>query len=149
MINFLIYNQIKKEIKLSFSIKRKINFYETDAQGVVHHSNYPRYFEEFRGEFLERLGLPYHKVREDLKTDIVLLTLYVKYKKPIKFGEVIRIEGDIKIKNKYFFSFDYKIFVGNDLRTEGKTEHCCISITNGKIISIPKEILERVGGVKK
>jgi len=26
--------------------KRKVNFYETDAQGIVHHSNYPRYFEE-------------------------------------------------------------------------------------------------------
>ena len=129
-------------MKLSF--ERKINFYETDAQGVVHHSNYPRYFEEFRGYFLEKLDLPYHKVREDLKTDIVLLSLNVKYKKPVKFGEIIKIEGSIEIKNKYFFSFDYKISVNGELRTEGYTEHCCISMENGKIISIPKIILERL-----
>ena len=133
---------------MKLSIKRNINFYETDAQGVVHHSNYPRYFEEFRGYFLEKLGLPYHKVREDLKIDIVLLTLNVKYKKPVKFGEIIKIEGDIKIKNKYFFSFDYKIFVDGQLRTEGHTDHCCISMKTGKVVSIPKIILKRIEELK-
>ncbi len=127
--------------------ERKINFYETDAQGVVHHSNYPRYFEEVRGEFLEKIGLPYHIVRNKLKTDIVLLELFVKYKKPIKFGEKIKIEAEINVQNKYFFSFNYKIFnEDEELKTEGFTKHCCIDMQTGKVISIPKEILQKIEG---
>jgi len=127
-----------------FSMLRKINFYETDAQAFVHHSNYPRYFEEFRGEFLEEIGLPYHKIRDELNIDIVLTKLEVKYKKAVKFGEKIRIDGEIEIKNKYFFSFNYKVFVENELRAEGYTEHCCISMETGRIVSIPKIILDKV-----
>jgi len=127
--------------------ERKINFYEVDPQGFVHHSNYPRYFEEVRGEFLERVGLPYHKVREELKTDIVLLELSVKYKKPVKFGEKIKIEAEFNLENKYFFNFKYKVLDLNDnLRTEGFTKHCCIDIDTGKIISIPSKLLQKLKG---
>jgi acyl-CoA thioester hydrolase len=135
-------NKMKK-----VNYERKINFYETDAQGVVHHSNYPRYFEEVRGEFLEKIGLPYHIVRDKLKTDIVLLELHINYKKPIKFGELIKIEAEIKVQNKYFFEFKYKIFnSNNELKTEGLTKHCCINMETGKIVSIPKKILEKIEG---
>jgi len=57
--------------------KRKVQFYETDAQGVVHHSNYPRYFEEARGYYLEKIGYPYEKIRSDLNTDVVLDTFFL------------------------------------------------------------------------
>ncbi|MFZ8784978.1 hotdog domain-containing protein, partial [Thermocrinis sp.] len=36
--------------------RRRVQFYETDAQGVMHHSNYFRLFEEARGELLRSLG---------------------------------------------------------------------------------------------
>jgi acyl-CoA thioester hydrolase len=35
-------------MKTIFSIQRRVCFYETDAMGVVHHSNYLRFFEEAR-----------------------------------------------------------------------------------------------------
>lgn len=33
---------------MDFVFERKINYYETDRMGVVHHSNYIRYLEEAR-----------------------------------------------------------------------------------------------------
>lgn len=36
---------------------RKINYYETDAMRIVHHSNYIRWFEEARIDFLEKSRL--------------------------------------------------------------------------------------------
>ena len=32
---------------------RSINYYETDQMGIVHHSNYIRYFEEARLDMME------------------------------------------------------------------------------------------------
>ena len=42
-----------------WSFKRKVNYYETDRMGVVHHSNYLRYLEEARYIWMEEEGLPY------------------------------------------------------------------------------------------
>ena len=36
--------------------KRKVHYYETDQMGIVHHSNYIRWFEEARIDFLEKIG---------------------------------------------------------------------------------------------
>ena len=42
----------------------KTQYYETDQMGVIHNSNYFRWFEEARTDFMERVGLPYAKMEE-------------------------------------------------------------------------------------
>ena len=39
--------------------ERKLNYYETDRMGVVHHSNYIRFLEEARCFWLEQEGIPF------------------------------------------------------------------------------------------
>lgn len=41
---------------------RKVQYYETDRMGIVHHSNYIRWMEEARTDVLEQIGLPYDKI---------------------------------------------------------------------------------------
>ena len=41
-----------------------VQYYETDKMGIVHHSNYIRWMEEARIDFLDRIGWNY-KVMED------------------------------------------------------------------------------------
>ena len=36
---------------------RSVNYYETDQMGIVHHSNYIRWFEEARSDVLEKAGI--------------------------------------------------------------------------------------------
>jgi len=107
--------------------KRKVNFYETDAQGIVHHSNYPRYFEEAREYYLEHIGFPYYKLREELRVDVVLLSLNVQYLKPVYFGEELEIRFSIIEKDKFFFKFKYEVFSNEELKTVGETKHCCLN----------------------
>ena len=45
--------------------KRKVNYYETDAMQIVHHSNYIRFLEEARISFMDKIGLPYKKIEEE------------------------------------------------------------------------------------
>ena len=42
---------MKKEI---IPYTRKVAYYETDQMGIVHHSNYIRWFEEARIDFLSQ-----------------------------------------------------------------------------------------------
>ncbi len=121
---------------------RKVFFYETDAQGIVHHSNYARYFEEARGYFLEKKGLPYEVVRNKLKLDVVLLELHINYKKFLSFGETFFIELFPEIENKYFFYFEYVVKNQKGITIcTGKTKHCFLKKESKKITSIPHDFL--------
>ena len=49
---------------MSFIYERKINYYETDRMGVVHHSNYIRFLEEARCAWLEKYEMPFAYLEE-------------------------------------------------------------------------------------
>mgnify|MGYP002547467221 CR=1 FL=1 len=39
----------------------RVQYYETDQMGIVHHSNYIRWFEEARVDLIEQAGLPFEQ----------------------------------------------------------------------------------------
>ncbi len=125
---------------------RRVQFYDTDAQGVVHHSNYFRYFEEARGEFLRELGFPYSKMRE-LGYEVVLLEACANFKKPLLYDEVVCINLNLESMDRFTFTFSYRVEVEGELRAEGRTKHCVVK--EGKIVSIPQEIREKLGTERK
>ena len=43
----------------------KVQYYETDQMGIVHHSNYIRWFEEARIDLLEQLGIGYDMIEKE------------------------------------------------------------------------------------
>ena len=46
--------------------KHKVHYYETDKMGITHHSNYIRFMEEARVDFLSQIGFPFDKIEEEL-----------------------------------------------------------------------------------
>lgn len=124
---------------MSFVYTRRVQFYETDAQGIVHHSNYFRYFEEARGEFLRSKGFPYSKLRKK-GYEVVLLLAECEYKKPLFYDEIFKIELKLSELTRFTFTFNYEVFKNETLVANAKTRHCVVK--DGKIVSIPQEIRE-------
>ena len=80
----------------AFSYQRRVAFYETDAMAVVHHSNYVRYLEDARVEWMRHSGLLKHHAPEG---DFVFAVheLSVSYKRPLKFDDEIVISMQAKL----------------------------------------------------
>ena len=66
----------------------KVQYYETDQMGIVHHSNYIRWFEEARSDVLEKAGMGYDVMEAegvtfvtgtDVGRDVTLETLSGQY----------------------------------------------------------------------
>jgi len=121
--------------------RRRVQFYETDAQGIVHHSNYFRYFEEARGELLRSLGLPYSEIRRE-GYEVVLLEACCKFKRPLYYDDMVEIEISLENMDRFTFAFSYEVRVGGELRAEGSTKHCMVK--DGKIVSLPEDIKRRL-----
>ena len=67
-----------------------VRYYETDQMGIVHHSNYIRYFECGRMAMLEEVGLPMHKI-EETGVMLPIISVECRYKWPAKLGDKLKI----------------------------------------------------------
>ena len=116
---------------------RKTQYYETDQMGIIHHSNYIRYFEEARIDFMAKCGLEYEKMEHD---DIISPVMGVKcsYKESLKFGDTAVIIPFIKEYDGIKLVIGYNIYNERTkvLCTTGESKHCFIK--DGQIISLKK-----------
>ena len=79
---------MKSELELA------VRYYETDQMGIVHHSNYIRYFECGRSDMMQKYGLPIEVIeREGVMLPVV--SVEARYKTPAKMGDIIRIVSHI------------------------------------------------------
>lgn len=112
---------VKKEIK---PYERGVHYYETDQMGIVHHSNYIRWFEEARTDFLEQIGMPYDKIEEE-GILIPVLGVSCKYKSAIRFGDMVCVYLKVTYFNGVRFRVSYQI-VGKEngvVHAVGESEH--------------------------
>lgn len=110
---------------MEFIFERKINYYETDKMGVVHHSNYIRYMEEARCSWLENIKMPF-SILEENNITIPVLGVNCTYKYHVTFGDTIIIKLFIKEYSGVRMTVGYEMV---DKETEkivfkGETKHC-------------------------
>ncbi|MBQ7989955.1 MAG: acyl-CoA thioesterase [Oscillospiraceae bacterium] len=103
---------------------RRVFYYETDKMGIVHHSNYLRWFEEARVDVIEQAGLPFETVEaQGLMSPV--LSAECEYLLPFMFGETFTVKAYIPDFGRSRFAVIYEVY-GEDgsLRVKGRTTHC-------------------------
>ncbi|MBQ2752721.1 MAG: acyl-CoA thioesterase [Firmicutes bacterium] len=129
------------------SYTHKVQYYETDKMGITHHSNYIKWMEEARIDFLEQIGFGYDKV-EALGIISPVVSVECKYKAVTKFPEGVEIAVFVESFN------GVRLTLGYDMKnSEGKTvciaksDHCFMN-DEGKIINIAKAAVQFYDAVK-
>ena len=119
-----------------------VRYYETDKMGIVHHSNFLRYLEIARLEWLNKLGLDYSEIE---KNGIILPVVEVNllYIQPAKFGDKLKVQVFVKKKPTVTIDFEYKII--NQLKKlicTAKTKICFLNEKTRKPLRCPENILD-------
>ena len=127
---------------MNYIYERKINYYETDRMGVVHHSNYIRFLEEARCYFMEQIGMPYSKF-EEKGFMIPVLNVNCSYKNPVTFDDILLIKVFVKKLSIVKMTIGYEVTNKNTGNTiiECETSHC-FTDTNLKPINLKKHFPE-------
>lgn len=110
---------------MSFTYIRKLNYYETDKMGVVHHSNYIRFLEEARSRWLEELGISMEFLESNGYT-IPTLEVNCKYKHHVTSGDTIIIKPKITEFNGVRMTVSYEVTEQKTGKVviEAWTRHC-------------------------
>lgn len=125
---------------MDFTFERRINYYETDRMGVVHHSNYIRFLEEARCQMLDDNHMPYSAFEEQ-GVMIPVLGVNCDYKLHVTFDDIIEIKPFVKDFNGVRLTMGYHITnkKTGDLVLTGETKHCFTDM-NLKPIRLQKQI---------
>lgn len=124
-----------------FIYNRKAYYHETDQMGVIHHSNYIKWMEEARIEFMEAIGLGYDKV-EAMGIVSPVTNISIDYKSPVKFTDEVEIRVSIAKYNGTVLEIAYEFFdvTTGKVSNRAHSKHCFTK--GGRIISLKKEIPE-------
>lgn len=113
-----------------------VRYYETDAQGFVHHANYFKYFELARIEQLRAAGYDY----ADLEASGVLLVVSkigCKFHRPSRFGDTLRIRIRTERARAARIDHTYAVYRGGELVAEAQSTIACID-REGRVQRIPE-----------
>lgn len=99
-------------------------YYETDKMGIVHHSNYLKWLEDARIDFLEQMGFPYDKM-EEKGIMIPVLSASCKYKYAVRFNETVCIKLYLEEFTGLKFRISYKVTdkETGEIRLTAETSH--------------------------
>lgn len=124
---------------MNFIFSRRVQFYETDAMGIVHHAKYLHFFEEARLELLRHLGHLENASLEEINFPV--LESQVIYKKPLSFDDIIDIHVDFTTDQLRLY-FDYKIRTKRypEAVAFGKTVHIALDMRTRKPIRLPERL---------
>ncbi len=117
---------------------RRAQYYETDQMGVVHHSNYIRWFEEARIDLLRQFGIDYRDM-ESRGIIIPVVDMQCSYLTSVRFDDVVEIHLSL---TKYtgvrmYFSYEVRFAETGTLAATGLSTHCFIDPT-GKPIGLKR-----------
>ncbi|MBQ6244464.1 MAG: acyl-CoA thioesterase [Bacteroidales bacterium] len=101
----------------------EIKYYECDRMGVTHHSNYIRFMEEARIDWMDQLGYGFERMEaEGVVSPVVAISC--NYKHPTTFKDLLEIEVKVGEMSELKISFHYTMRVGGRLACTASSTHC-------------------------
>ena len=116
----------------------KVHYYETDKMGITHHSNYIRWMEEARVEYLDKVGWGFSRL-EELGIVAPVVSVDCKYMVSTVFDEEIIIDvwvaefKGVKLK----LGYEMKKMDGTVV-CRAHSEHCFLD-QNGRFYRLKKD----------
>ncbi len=109
-----------------------VRYAETDQMGVVHHANYPVWFELARTDFIKTIGVTYSEM-EAMGIMLPVAELNVRYRIPAKYEDELTVETHIERITPARVVFGYKIYKDNDpeqtVMIEGSSTHAWVDMS--------------------
>jgi len=128
--------------KNEFTLQVRVYYEDTDAGGVVYHSNYLNFMERARTEWLRHIGFEQHTLIEKDEILFAVRKIDIDYHKPALFNELLDIKTRIIHTRRASLVFE-QIIVNQSEENICKAEIkiACLNSTTMKPEPIPENIL--------
>ncbi len=102
-----------------FSIHVRVYYEDTDAGGIVYHTNYLKFMERARTEFLRTTGYDHQLLLEQQRL-LVVSDASIKFRRPAKLDDLLRITAEVTEIRKVRLTFQQNIYLEDELLCIGE-----------------------------
>lgn len=127
-----------------YSAHARVQFSETDAQGVVYYGRYMPYFDLARTEFHRHLGRPHLD-----GVDFAMRAVTVEYVAGARFDDLLEIFVRIERIGTTSITYDHAAYRldeegGDTLMATAKATLVCIALDERRAVPVPEAFRERI-----
>ncbi len=116
----------------------EVRYAETDAMGIVHHSNYLVWFELARTNLCRQTGTEYAAIERG-GHQLTVTRSELRYRRPARYGDAVVVTAWIDSLASRRVRFAYEVHCDDRLLTTGATEHVWID-REGRPCRIPSRL---------
>jgi len=122
----------------------RVYYEDTDAGGVVYHSNYLNFMERARTEWLRALGFEQTTVKDELGVIIVIHSLSINFKKPAYFNDMLTVNCALSHIRHSSIEIEQTIKREGALLIEAQVKAVFVDAATFKPVGIPAEIKQKM-----
>lgn len=116
----------------------RVRYYETDTMGVVHHSNYARYYETARTEMLRQFGTTYREMEEH-GVMMPVLEVVSRFHMSAYDDDLLTVRTIVREMPTARMRFDYEIYrEGDQLVNTGSVTLAFMNSTTRRACRMPE-----------
>lgn len=119
----------------------RVYYEDTDGAGLVYHSNYLKYMERARTEWLRELGYSQEKLKQELSMIFVVTNTNITFHQPAKMDELLRVNARIKEMGGARLVFHQAVMNQNsNLICDAEVNIACLDANTLKPRRLPESI---------
>lgn len=123
-----------------FVFPLRVYYEDTDAGGVVYHSQYLNFMERARTEWLRSLGFAQTDLREQDQILFVVHSMQLQFKKPARFDDALQVSSSLLALGRGSFTCQQKILRDELVLLEAQVKIACVQADSFKPTGIPARI---------
>ncbi len=122
----------------TFSIRRRVQFAETDMAGIAHFANYFRWMEEAEHAFFRARGLSVHMEHDGLQLGWPRVAVGCEFLGPVRFEDEVELRLRVTKVGGKSFSYEAEFrHAGRPVARGKSTSVCCAMEADGSLRAIP------------
>jgi acyl-CoA thioester hydrolase len=125
----------------------RVYYEDTDAAGLVYHSNYLKFMERARTEWLRELGHSQQALRREAGLLFVVRRMDVHFARPARIDQLLDVSARIVHRGGASMKFHQEIRAGAELLCSAAVEVVCIDAVTLKPRRLPEFIREEMDHV--
>jgi acyl-CoA thioester hydrolase len=128
----------------AYSFPVRVYFENTDADGVVYHSEYLKFLERARTEWLRHLGFDHQALARTHRAAFIVSSLVIDYLKPARLDETVAVSVQLESLGKVRCVFAQEIRREDEVLVKAKVTVACVNGESFKPLEIPEALRRKM-----
>mgnify|MGYP000376649714 CR=1 FL=1 len=125
----------------------RVYYEDTDAGGVVYHSQYLNFMERARTEWIRSLGFEQATLRGSENILFVVHSMQVQFKKPAEFDDMLSVDTQLIELRRGSFICVQEIVRQDVLLIQAQVKIACVNAVTFKSKGIPTQIKRKMESI--